>query len=74
MYKKVAEFILEEVIKNTTDFQYCVDFSEVQDHFQSEELIQQDVDGIIIALYETEKVADVQVYDDMFDVILYTDY
>lgn len=74
MYKKVAEFIFEEVIKNTTDCQYCVDFSEVQDHFQSEELIQQDVDEIIIALYETEKVADVQVYDDMFDVILYTDY
>ena len=72
-YLEIVNFIIATVQEESMGFQYIVDYSHIEEKFEVT------FDSIIIKqveelLCEREEVADVQLDDDGFDVVLYTGY
>ena len=73
MIIKITNFIINEVIENTSSFQYFVDFDTIERNFNikvSTQLQQQILDILSVR----DEVADVELTDESFDVVLYTSY
>ena len=69
---EISEFIIEKVIENTTDCQYIVDFDEIESKFG--ELSTMDILLISIIIEDDYRVADLEVCESWFDVVLFLDY
>lgn len=73
MIDKISTFIIQQVIQNSSGFQYFVDFETIEHNFNlqlSNQLQQQILDN----LSTREEVADVEISYNCFDVVLYTSY
>lgn len=73
LIKEIANFIVKDVQKSTTDFQSVTFYEDIQEQFTQkiEEVI---YDLVEIELSKREEVADVIQDTDGFDVVLYTDF
>lgn len=77
IFEKISNYIITEVAENSdssmSGFQYCVNYADVQELFATE--IDEFINEMILSeLNKSEKVADVELDTDGFDVVLYTDY
>lgn len=70
-YKEVADFIIKEVQEKSTGFQLVVSTLNVVKELGLTEF---DTPNIRAELESRKEVADVEVVDSNFDVVLYTDY
>lgn len=73
--KTITDFIIKTVQEESilSGFQYIVDFSLIEDTFQIK-LSKENIELIESSLSVREEIADVQIIDGAFDVIIYTDY
>lgn len=72
-YKEIVDYIIETVQKETTSFQCILSYSYIEKEFDiklSSKIIKQ----IELDLLQREEIADVELDDYGFDVVLYTAY
>lgn len=73
LFSQMARYIIETTQKETSRFQWTVDYKDVQEKFALE--INEYINGVVIdRLLQQEEVADAILDTDGFDVVLHTDY
>lgn len=75
IFNEICNYIIKTVQDNAilNGFQYCISFNDIEKHFNIS-LCESDIDNIYKLLESSKKVSDILVYDDLFDIILYTDF
>ena len=73
IFNEICNYIIKTVQDNaiSNGFQYCVYFNDIEKHFNIS-LCESDIDNIYKLLEASKKVADILIYDSLFDIILYT--
>lgn len=73
MLNKICDYIVSTVINETSDFQYCVFFDEIEAKFTIK-LNDSLISTLALMLSQREEIADLDINDDNFDIVIYTDY
>lgn len=71
--KYIIECVQEESDSSMSGFQYTIENQQLEEKFNCK-LDKKSIEEIENILCSREEVADVQVYDNLFDVVLYTNY
>lgn len=72
---QIAKFIVKQIREESiSGFQQVVTYEEVEEKFGMEEISEVIANAIADELGEFEEVADVELDEDGFDVVLYTDH
>lgn len=70
---QIAKFIIKQVQEESmSGFQYIVSYEDIEEKFGMEEISMEIANVIADELGEHEEVADVELDEDGFDVVLYT--
>lgn len=73
MIDKICDFLIKQIIDNSSGFQYCIDFEIIEDMFKIE--LSKDIKNQILnELIFRSEVADAELQQDCFDIVLYTSF
>lgn len=75
MINQICNFIIKTTQEESilSGFQYTIEYSIISKMF-SIQMNQENINLIVKELLNKEEVADVEIFDDCFDVVLYTDF
>lgn len=73
MLDKICDYIVVTVINETSDFQYCIFFDEIENKFLIE-LNNELISTLSLMLEQRKEIADLYIDTDCFDIVIYTKY